>query len=147
MPSITGYSYVETPVGDIKKALRKKRYCLALLFLSIHIESRLRRKLTEYVRPRVKINDNFISKMPLGKLIKIHSKSSQGYTPKYNYVDIDKRYIKLLREINKVRNQKVAHSIYWWYETRKKNQNNDAKKLIKDIKNLCKRGLKLYFKL
>lgn len=140
--------FVINPVNDIRKAIRDKRYCLALLFMAIHLESRLKVKLLENRNPHKKINRWSIKDMSLGRLIKHHSKCTKNRDKNhFNYAKLDKRNIRLLKEINACRNKKVAHKIDWWYETEKPNPSPEARMLISQIKRVTKRGLRLLAKL
>lgn len=100
---INANAYIVTPRRDLKEALDKGEYHLAVLLTSIHIERILTNKLKTYFKPKdiSKIIDN----PTLSRLI--------DYTSKYNLINEETR--SNLNKLNKLRNR-IVHNIHLWYE-------------------------------
>jgi len=108
-------AYIVRPHWDLKEALNKGKYHLAVLLTSIHIERILTNKLKTYFEPKdiSKIIDN----PTLGRLI--------DYTSKYNLINEETH--SNLNKLNKLRNR-IAHNIHLWYE-----MDNQTKEEVKTI--------------
>ncbi len=108
-------AYIVRPHGDLKEALDKGEYHLAVLLTSIHIERILTNKLKTYFKPKdiSKIIDN----STLRRLI--------DYTSKYNLINKETR--SNLVKLNKLRNR-IVHNIHLWYK-----MDNQTKKEVKTI--------------